>query len=87
MAGSHGYAGARPRGETQMSQVQKRSRVAVVVDAPVQQVWDVIVDVTRVGEWSHECRTARWLGGARREPDSGVAIARDGRGGAESARS
>jgi uncharacterized protein YndB with AHSA1/START domain len=36
-----------------------------VVDAPVQQVWDVIVDVTRVGEWSHECRTARWLGGAQ----------------------
>lgn len=48
-----------------MSQVQKRSRVAVVVNAPVQHVWDVIADVTRVGEWSHECRTARWLGGAQ----------------------
>ncbi len=28
-----------------------------------RQVWDVLTDVTRVGEWSHECRTARWLDG------------------------
>jgi hypothetical protein len=47
-----------------MSQVQKRSHVEVVVDATVLQVWDVVSDVTRVGEWSHECRGAYWLGGA-----------------------
>ena len=47
-----------------MSQVQKQSRVEVVVDATVPQVWDVISDVTRIGEWSHECRSARWLGDA-----------------------
>jgi hypothetical protein len=27
-------------------------------------VWEVVSDVTRVGEWSHECVGARWLGGA-----------------------
>jgi hypothetical protein len=27
-------------------------------------VWDVVRDVTRVGEWSHECLAANWLGGA-----------------------
>ena len=45
-----------------MSQVQKKSRVEVVVDATVPQVWEVISDVTRIGEWSHECHDARWLG-------------------------
>lgn len=48
-----------------MSQVQKNSRVEVEVDATVEQVWDVISDVTRVGEWSHECHSARWLGNAQ----------------------
>lgn len=47
-----------------MKQVQKQSRVEVVVDASVRQVWDVVSDVTRIGEWSHECHTAQWLGGA-----------------------
>jgi len=47
-----------------MSKVQKKSRVAVVVDATVPQVWEVISDVTRIGEWSHECHGARWLGNA-----------------------
>lgn len=47
-----------------MSQVQKQSRVEVVVDATVPQVWEVVSDVTRIGEWSHECHAAHWLGGA-----------------------
>lgn len=49
-----------------MSRVQKSSRVEVEVDAPVEQVWEVVSDVTRVGEWSHECRSASWVGDARR---------------------
>jgi hemerythrin-like domain-containing protein len=44
--------------------VQKTGRCEVVVDAPVNAVWDVVRDVTRVGEWSHECVSASWLGGA-----------------------
>ena len=27
------------------------------------EVWGVVTDVTRVGEWSHECHTAAWLPG------------------------
>ncbi|HEY7594532.1 MAG TPA: SRPBCC family protein [Actinophytocola sp.] len=48
-----------------VSQVQKSGRLQVVVDADLQDVWRVVTDVTRIGEWSHECRSARWLGGAR----------------------
>lgn len=44
-----------------MTAVQKRSHVEVVVDATVPQVWAVVSDVTRVGEWSHECHSAEWL--------------------------
>jgi uncharacterized protein YndB with AHSA1/START domain len=45
-----------------MSEVQKKALVEVVVDASPSEVWDLLADVTRIGEWSHECRTARWLG-------------------------
>lgn len=44
--------------------VQLTAEVAVVVDAPIDAVWEVIRDVTRVGEWSHECIGADWIGGA-----------------------
>jgi len=47
-----------------MPRVQKSSTVTVVVDAAVQDVWRVISDVRRTGEWSHECRSGEWLGGA-----------------------
>jgi hemerythrin-like domain-containing protein len=44
--------------------VQKRGRCEVCVDADIDAVWDVVRDVTRVGEWSHECVSVGWLGGA-----------------------
>jgi hypothetical protein len=47
-----------------MGRVQKSSCVTVVVDAPVPDVWRVVSDVRRTGEWSHECRSVEWLGGA-----------------------
>jgi hypothetical protein len=47
-----------------MRTVQKSGCTRVVVDAPVEEVWAVVADVPRVGEWSHECRSARWLDGA-----------------------
>ena len=34
-------------------------------EATPQQVWDLLTDVPRVGEWSHECREATWLDGHR----------------------
>lgn len=47
-----------------MGRVQKSSCVTVVVDAPVADVWRVVSDVRRTGEWSHECRSVQWMGGA-----------------------
>jgi hypothetical protein len=44
--------------------VQKQGRTEVTVDADRDAVWEVVSDVTRVGEWSHECRGAKWLAGA-----------------------
>lgn len=34
------------------------------IAAPVDVVWDLVSDITRVGEWSVECRSCEWLGGA-----------------------
>ena len=42
--------------------VQMDATVAVTVDADIEEVWDAVRDVTRVGEWSHECTGAAWLG-------------------------
>jgi len=41
------------------------------IDAPPAQVYDLISDVTRMGEWSPECTEASWLGGAT-APAEGV---------------
>jgi iron-sulfur cluster repair protein YtfE (RIC family)/uncharacterized protein YndB with AHSA1/START domain len=35
-----------------------------IVPAPPEAVWALLADVTRTGEWSPECRGARWLDGA-----------------------
>jgi uncharacterized protein YndB with AHSA1/START domain len=44
-------------------------RAETTVTAPVDAVWRVIADVTRTGEWSHECHHVAWLDGAvRAEP-------------------
>jgi Hemerythrin HHE cation binding domain/Polyketide cyclase / dehydrase and lipid transport len=51
-------------GSTSARQVQKRGRTSVVVAAAPGAVWNVVADVTRVGEWSHECVGAEWLDGA-----------------------
>lgn len=44
--------------------VQLENSVAVTVEADLNDVWDVVRDVTRVGEWSHECVGAMWVGGS-----------------------
>ena len=48
-----------------MKRVQKTACVEVVVDATPDQVWDVVSDPTRTGEWSHECRSVDWVGAVR----------------------
>jgi uncharacterized protein YndB with AHSA1/START domain len=58
-AGQYGFAtGARV--------IPSAGRVETRVDAPVDAVWRVVADVTRVPEWSHECRRVEWLDGATR---------------------
>jgi iron-sulfur cluster repair protein YtfE (RIC family) len=44
--------------------VQHQGSTAVVVDADIEAVWDVVRDPTRVGEWSHECVDGKWVGDA-----------------------
>lgn len=44
--------------------VQQHGRVDVTVDAPIEAVRAVLHDVTRQGEWSHECVETTWLDGA-----------------------
>jgi uncharacterized protein YndB with AHSA1/START domain len=36
-------------------------RVSTVIDAPAERVWDLLSDVTRMGEWSPETYRCRWL--------------------------
>jgi uncharacterized protein YndB with AHSA1/START domain len=38
--------------------------VSCEISAPAEQVWAMVTDVTRMGEWSPENETAKWLGGA-----------------------
>lgn len=35
--------------------------VTVSMAAPADRVWGLIADVTRIGEWSPECRRADWM--------------------------
>jgi hemerythrin-like domain-containing protein len=44
--------------------IARSGQAEAVVDAPIEAVWRVVADVTRVGECSHECRRVEWLDGA-----------------------
>lgn len=37
---------------------------SIDIDAPVDQVYALVSDITRTGEWSPECARCRWLDGA-----------------------
>jgi uncharacterized protein YndB with AHSA1/START domain len=41
-----------------------REDVTVSMQAPPEKVWDLVSDVTRIGEFSPETFEAEWLGGA-----------------------
>ena len=60
-----------------------RGSVTVHMAAPPERVWDLVSDVTRVGEFSPETFEAQWLGGAT-GPAPGVRfrghVKRNGRG-------
>jgi hypothetical protein len=42
----------------------KRGGASIDIAAPPEKVYDLISDVTRMGEWSPETRSATWLDGA-----------------------
>jgi uncharacterized protein YndB with AHSA1/START domain len=37
---------------------------SIHIDAPPERVWDLVSDVTHLGQWSPECTESRWIGGA-----------------------
>jgi hypothetical protein len=39
----------------------RNCRVEAEVAASPEAVWRVVADVTRTGEWSHECQSVEWL--------------------------
>ena len=41
-----------------------QGRAEVHINAPPDQVFPLIAEVTRMGEWSPECRRCKWLDGA-----------------------
>ena len=38
--------------------------VSTVIDAPAEQLYDMVADMPRMGEWSRECATVEWTEGA-----------------------
>lgn len=44
--------------------LRRECEASIVISAPVAAVWEIVSDVTRVGEWSVECRGCEWLDGA-----------------------
>lgn len=42
-----------------------RHQVSLPIAAPAERIWELLADVTRMGEWSPECVRCRWLGRSR----------------------
>ena len=38
--------------------------VSIDIEAPPDHVYELVADITRMGEWSPECRHCAWTGGA-----------------------
>ena len=47
-----------------MGKLPRNGQVSVEVDATPEQVWTLLTDITRAGEWSHETQGGEWLDGA-----------------------
>ncbi len=64
-----------------MPSLRRECQGTVTIDAPADAVWAVISDVTRVGEWSGECRGCEWVGGATEAAKGAQFRGRNRRGG------
>jgi uncharacterized protein YndB with AHSA1/START domain len=49
----------------------QRGRASIDIAAPPEVVYDLISDITRMGEWSPECYRCEWIDGAN-APTKGV---------------
>ncbi|WP_329493889.1 SRPBCC family protein [Kitasatospora herbaricolor] len=47
------------------------TRVTMTMDLPPERVWDLVGDVSRIGEWSPECVWAGWTSRAGAAPRAG----------------
>jgi uncharacterized protein YndB with AHSA1/START domain len=56
---------------TDSAAIPPADTASVHVDASPEQVWDMVADVTRMGEWSPETFRCRWTGSVRR-PEPGA---------------
>ena len=41
--------------------MRRACEAQITIEAPPQEIWDVVSDVTRVGEWSGECQGCEWM--------------------------
>jgi uncharacterized protein YndB with AHSA1/START domain len=57
-----------------MGDMPDSASVSETIAAPPEVVWDLVADVTRMGEWSPETVRCRWLDGAT-GPDVGARFA------------
>lgn len=46
-----------------MTSYPEQGSASIDIAAAPETVWALLADVTRMGEWSPECRTAEWTGG------------------------
>jgi uncharacterized protein YndB with AHSA1/START domain len=44
-------------------QMRQSGEVSVRIDAPPKRLYALVADVTRMGEWSPECRSCEWIDG------------------------
>lgn len=47
-----------------MTKRKSHDEVSVDIDAAPERVYELVSDITRMGEWSPECRSCRWARGA-----------------------
>lgn len=47
-----------------MTNFPQQSSASIEVGAPPEVVWKLVADITRMGEWSPECRRAEWEDGS-----------------------
>ena len=44
-----------------MGKLTWTGRVETIAEATPSEIWAVVSDIRRIGEWSHECRSGAWL--------------------------